>query len=424
MGTNRPAPIAVIAALIVAFAAAIYAWNYGRNAGGLDFYQFRAGAQVARDKSTINLYSGLTRHSAHEKLLQTAGAESPKLLEIARSRTELELYSTPFLYSTFGLFRGNYDRDLVAFQVVSLGAFIAGVLLSARAVGMGWAPALMLLAFTLTLFQPLKSEIRVTNVNSIQLAGVAGAIYLLRSNSPARSVAAAAILGLLLTFKPNTALVIPLLLFYRLMTRDRRRLLLDAGGLLAGTIAGIVVGSLYFGTADAWIQWLAAAKELAATRLSLEAGNIAPAESLLGLGSGVVTIVRLAICLIVAYVLYRGRNRDENVLVVGVGLLVYFLTAGLVWIHYLVLALPLIVVLLCDWSMARRMVGILSLTLIGADIWTAVLNVRTIKGEAVEVWLGLALLFSATLWRLVDRGGAAETPGVQPARSLAARRHV
>lgn len=383
-------------ALIVAFAAVAFAWHYSSKSEGLDFYQFRSGARVARQATTQNLYSVLTRTSAYDELLRGEAGESEKLRTAATARTELEFFSTPFLYATFGVFRGSYERDLLAFRIVSMIAFVAGMLLLARAARMRWAPALLPLAFTLLLFQPLKSELRVVNVNSLQLCAIGGAAFLIAADRRWKGFAGAALLGIVSAFKPNIAVVVPLLLAYRLITRDRARFLCELAGASAGGALAIVVGAMWFRSFGAWLQWLEAAKDLASTTLPLRSGNVAMLAKY--------PLIATALLLVIILVALRhGGHKEESVTVIGAGLLVYLLAGSLVWLHYLVLALPLVVALLTDASQARRGLAALALTLIGADIWTTLLNVNTHKGEALLLWIGLALLLVTTLWRFSSR---------------------
>ncbi|HEX6160744.1 MAG TPA: hypothetical protein VF111_11300 [Thermoanaerobaculia bacterium] len=382
--------------MFLALAAMAWAWYHTRASEGLDFYQFRAGGRLARQESIQNLYSPLTRVHAHDELMRGEALISEKLQRAASARAELELFSTPFLYATFGVFHHSYDDDLRAYRILSLIAFVAGVLLLARAARMRWVHALLLLAFLLLLFQPLKSELRVVNVNSLQLCAVGGAAYLLGGTARWKWLAGAALLGVVSAFKPNIAVVVPLLLAYRLIARDRLRFAYELAGAAAGGAFALLVGAMWFRSFGAWLQWFDAAKALASTPLPLESGNVAMFAR-----HSLVAAVALFVVILAAF--FFGRRDEESITIIGAGLLVYLLAASLVWLHYLVLALPLAIALLADGSNVRRAIGALALTLIGADIWTTLLTVETPKGEALVLWSGLALLLIAALWRFGTR---------------------
>lgn len=381
-GARRARAINTILALAVATTALVYSWSEGKLVAGLDFYQFWAGAQVARSPATANLYSPLTRATAYDAFVRRAQAESPRMLAIARMRTDFEFFSTPFLYTTFGVFGGRYDRDLFAYRVILLASFVAGVLLLGRAAGLTWAASLMIVAFGLTLFQPAKSDFRVLNVNSLQLLAVAASIRLAGGDDRRRWFAGAALLGVVAMFKPNIAIVVPLLLAYR--RRERARLLAEGAGVAAGVGVAFVASSIYFRSPSAWLQWLAAARGLAGTVLSRESGNFAPFANLGTAAPIAATVVLMAVTL------YCARRRGQSALVIGMGLLIYLVGATLVWIHYVILALPLAVALL---STRMRWPALLALTLVGGDLWNRTFGITSAIGEAVVCWLGLALLF-------------------------------
>lgn len=321
----------------------------------------------------------------------------------ASARDAFEFFSTPFLYATFGVFPHDYDSALVAYRIALLAALVAGVLLASRAVRLSWPAALLLLAFVLLLFQPVKSELRVLNVNSLQLAAIAAAMWLERRDTRASSIGTGALLGLVVAFKPNVAPVVPLLLAYRFITRDRARLAVEAAGVGAGAFGAFLIGSVYFGSAAAWLPWRVAAAQLAAQALQLASGNIGPAAMLAGkLGAMTTPFIALVLLAAVIIALSRSRRPDEGTLVIGAGVAIYLLSATLVWFHYLILAIPLTAPPLADASKPRRGLAILRITIAGADFWTTLFHVSTLHGEAVIAIAGLLLLFALAVWRLED----------------------
>lgn len=240
----------VIVALILAAGGLTYAWGLGSNAAGIDFYQFWAGAQVARRAGSA-IYESETRQSAAEEYLQRAYTRegSDRMLAAARARPKFEFFSTPFLYTCFGIFGGEeYDRDFLIYRVLCLAGTSAGVLLITRGVGLSPAVSLLLLAFLTTLFQPLRSDIRVGNVNQLQLLMAAGAIFL---HSRSR-FATGALLGLAAAFKPNVILAIPLVALrmdhgLEPVKDDRRSPVLDPSliaGAFTGALAAVAVSGL------------------------------------------------------------------------------------------------------------------------------------------------------------------------------------
>ena len=376
-----------VAAFVIAAAALYFVpWRMGNLAAGIDFYQFWAGSRLARQ--TPDLYSAETRQGQYAPFQEAAyqRGESNNLLVAARARTEFEFFSTPFLYTTFALLPDQYDTALLIFRVLSLLAFAAGVVLLARACGLSWAAGVVILAAVALLYEPLKSEVRVVNVNSVQLFLVALALFV---RSP---IATGALLAIVTAFKPNLAPVLPLLLIVRAIARDWTRLKLEAIGAIAGGAFAIIVSSIYCRGFSTWLQWFARAKTLASTLLPLDAGNVAPA---LRFASASIFIA-IALSIIV---LIRARRTQH---IIALGLLVYLLSATLVWLHYLILALPAAIALIGDRSKLWRTIGIVALSLVGLDVWMFVFRISDQRSMAVVLWIGLAILFGGCVVRARD----------------------
>ena len=408
--------------MLIAVASLVYAWR-GGDFPGLDFYQFWAGAQLAPEGGRF--YNPELPREQYRLFYERASALEPsgRMTEVASARDRFDFSATPFLYAAFGVFGERYERDLFIYRVLTLAAFCGGVLLFARAAGLSWAASSMLLAFTLTLFQPLKSEMRVGNVNSLQLFAIALAVWLARERDRRRAIATGALLAIVTAFKPNLAFVVPLLLAYRLITRDRLRLLWETIGAAVGAAFAVLVSSVYFRSFDCWIDWLSAARGVTTTVQPLSSGNVAPFLALATKygPTAMYAIAAVLLAVIIAALWCGARLRrafasprgapearttpaDLTPFVVALALLVYLLSATLVWLHYLILAVPAAIALIADTtSGTRRFIGILALTLIGDDLWLSLFGVHTASGEAVILWSGLALLFSASLWRLSTR---------------------
>jgi hypothetical protein len=408
--------VLTVAALLAAAVCVQFPWRTGNQAAGIDFYQFWAGGQLARQVD--NLYAKETRQERYQPFVQEAYNRegSNNLLVAARLRPEFEFFSTPFLYTAFALLPDRYDRALLIYRVLSLAALIGGVLLFARAAGLAWAGAGFVLAYVLSLFEAVKTEARVVNVNFVQLFAVGLAAWLLVGKERWRWIAGAAVLGIVTAFKPNLAPVIPLLLVYRLLARERARFLWEAIGAVAGVALAVVVSSAYFGGFDAWLEWLAAARELAGTLLPLDKGNVAmmlPIAQRWGSGTAyVVALVLFALAstagLQPARVVGGRLEAGGTPRALALGLLIYLLSATLVWLHYLVLAIPAAVVLIAGRSWVKKSLGIVGLTLVGLDLWMLVFPIRFQDTQVIVIWIGLGVLFAGSLIRTVSPYAASE----------------
>ena len=386
---------------MLALGGAWMSWRDSRLSAGIDFYQFWAGAQVARGPSQRSLFTEETRVAAAREFLSRAitTEKSDRMLAAARARPRFEFFSTPFLYTCFGGLGGSYDRDLAIFQILSLVSTVIALLLLGRVAGLTVTQALLLIAFVLTLFQPLKAEVRVGNVNQIQLLMLSGAIVIFARRLPGGDVLGGAILGIATMFKPNVALVVPLICALLLMRRDVPRLLRIMAGSLAGAGLAVLTSVIYFRSAHPWLEWFSAARELGQMTLSRTSGNVAMLLPLIAQWGGVVTVIAAILGVAVTLIVMRRNPAVDHVpFLIGMGMAIYLISASLVWLHYLVLALPLAVLLIGRGAPAQRVLGVVALTLMAADPWEKLFQVRTQGAETTIVTAGLLILFATALW--------------------------
>ena len=409
--TPKRVSAATVLSLLLACAAVVWAFRYSGRWAGLDFYQFWAGAQVARERDVANLYSMETRQTKGAEYLRRAQSSSDRMRVVAQARREFEFFSTPFLYTTFGTFSGDYERAYLTYRVLLLAAAIGAVLLLGRTGALTWAQTFLLLAFVLVLFEPFKSDIRVGNVNSIQLVVIAAAIFLERRVGGRNADAAAgALYGLVVAFKPNVLPLIPVLFAYRGVRREYRRLATQAAGVAVGIAGAVVAGSMYFRSPNAWLQWLTAARELASNARPFHEGNVAPVQLFSSMFGAPVAYAALAAVLLVIAVagwnFARASEKDTPLLMAGAALLLYLLSASLVWVHYLLLVLPLSVALMGEGgSYVRRIVAVIGTLFLAGTAW----NPATTSGEARLYWFGLGVILCTLIWRLNEREPVAVT---------------
>jgi hypothetical protein len=262
----------------------------------------------------------------------------------------LDATGSPLAYALVGwASTGNYDRDLLAFTVVSYLSFALAILTFCRTLGYSLAgTALAFTAFGMC-FTPLLSDVRVANLNQLQLLGLAGFVWTMQRGA---TLWAGAILGAIIVFKPLTVLVLLLLVAVRVM--DGRGLTRDhlLHGVAGGAVVALALGAAYFGSPLVWVEF---ARSLAGTLTAgypLAHGNFAPAAVLSAVIGVTVPMPAGALALVATLVvLWRTRGHavgstDETFLVVGAGTCLILLSSGLVWVHYYVLLIPLCLYLL------------------------------------------------------------------------------
>ena len=428
---NRLDITALLAALLAVLSLG-EAWRLSRQAPGLDFYQFWVGAQVAGRADLENFYSEESATRLGAEFLQRARVEegSRRRLAIAEHRQHLEFYSTPFLYSTFGLFAGGtYERDLLRFQLVSLACGFAALL------GLGllfrFPPAvgfLLVMLFTLG-FQPLRADLRASNVNQLQLAWLTLALWLLARPGDRSRFWAGIALGALLAFKPNTVYAVALLLVAWVLERRYGELRRMVAGLAVSGAGAFLLGSWTFGSFGSWFQWLHKLSNIPPEILPLGFGNFGLVRLLEETRGLHLAMPLTAFCMGLAlFAIFKGRRLKDGEssrelllrdgLTLGLGCLVTFLASPLVWQHYLLLVAPVLVVL---WARAQEQDDVvfallvsLGWTAVAISPWTSFFGLENLMHQAVLVNLGLVLLFGLTLRERMRLGESPSNVSVSP----------
>ncbi|MBK7644165.1 MAG: DUF2029 domain-containing protein [Planctomycetes bacterium] len=395
---------------MVALLALSSAWAFGERWPGIDFYQFWTAGRALREGRVTNVYTAQARAQLGEEgfqaALRTAGPEAAKKptleLQVAQYRRQMETFSTPLLYGVFGaIATGDYARDKNRWQHLAVLLHALAILLAAAAFELPLAAALFALGAFGLWFEPFAVDLGNTNVNALLGLSLAGALL---AHARGKHLAAGAILGLGIAFKPTLGLApLPLLLalgFAREWKLTGRLL----GGLAAGGLAGIVLGAWLGGGFGAWIHWAGELPKLLREGAAYE-DNFALARWLsdhlgLALGPGLVALV-LAPCALAAW---RARTRAPDARAcaawLATGALFALLTPGLVWIHYYELAIPALLCLVSGanpLALGAAVLGALALSAQLPGQWFGLVGT---KEQASLVLAGALLVFVALLARL------------------------
>jgi hypothetical protein len=257
-----------VLALILAISGILQAWDRTQRLGPIDYYHFWIVAQTVRQDRARDVYSHAGRTevallakiratedafvyvrelSAYQASLRT-GEEDP-----ARS---FQTLATPLLFAVIGsLSTGDYERDYLHFARLSLGLYVAGIAIFCRLLGYSARNGLLAIGFFTLACDPMRIDQQFGNVNEIQLGLVALALWALIKGRRAWRLAGAALLGVLVAFKPNLLLVPAGLLLAELFDRRFARLAELVAGLAVGAALGVAGGALYFGGLDIWLSW-------------------------------------------------------------------------------------------------------------------------------------------------------------------------
>lgn len=414
MTSGRTSAIAL--AILLGMTGAVSFWSTARASAGIDFYQMWIGGRMARE--TRRFYAPETRERMGEHYRREAVEEggSPRFIAVATYRRNLEVLSTPLLYTLYSPLRGSYERDLLLFQIVVFLSLLAWVALFARA--FGWHPlmTLLLLAFMLLAFEPIRSDARVANMNHVIILLLAVAAWL---TIKGRFAAAGALLAIATLTKPYVILAIAVSWLFWAVRRRWRDLARHATGVaVAGTVAAMG-SSLYFRSPTIWPEWLAAFRSMPGEMIALEAGNIALVVVLRELtGLSLSFPLLLAVGAVTAFFAFRWKpGREADVAAIALGCVAFQFGSPLVWVHHLLLTVPLIMFLLRPHGIAetprnagrRQIAGAVALALIAVEPWARA--VPTMIQVAAFVNVGLVIAYAASLHDLARSAASSVQEG-------------
>jgi hypothetical protein len=331
--------------VLLALAGTVSLWLTARSSAGIDFYQMWLGGRASAN--TPDFYSPAARERLGREYLERARTEepSPRRLAVAQYRQQLETLSTPMLYMAFSAFRGTYEFDLFVFQVLVFASLICWVGIMTRLYRYPLMAALALYGFLTLVFEPVRSDIRVVNMNHMILLLISGAmVFTFRRNY----AAAGALLALAALLKPYTILVFPLTYACWLVRGRWRDTGVHLAGAAAACIAAIFASSVHFRSSRIWLEWLSDFRAMPAAMVPLELGNFAFARLIKELSGFDIAVAVLLILggATVAIARTSSSSVHTDLLVIGLGCVLFQFASPLVWVHHLLLSVPLIAYLL------------------------------------------------------------------------------
>lgn len=349
-------------------------WRFHQQWEGFDFYTIWSTSQAAAELSPINFYRPDHRPALRrgiEDLVRRNLDSSPRIIQAAVRRDVMDFkgFTSPLMFALFaGVFTGDYERDYQRWFWLRLVAVVGGLTLACLALGYPATALLAVLAFFLWRYEPLLSDLRVGNVNQLQLALMGLSVWLLvrTPRSPKAAIGAGATLALLVALKPNTAFIPMLLVVYWIANRQMRTFWLAGGGAVLGLGLAVLAGLAAFGSATLWLDWLPGTLRAAQSHYPVAAGNFSLVILIEAHTGAYLPFQVMALALLAAGAsIWRARSPaaaggDDRsgesarmALVVGVGATLPLISAALVWVHYLMLSLPLSLVLLRELAQGR-----------------------------------------------------------------------
>lgn len=336
---------------------------------GIDFYQFW-GVSKAQKFSEHDLKSPYKEHEKYAEILSayTDRSSDVRLKEAnGYHRQAMDLTGTPLFYAVFALLPVNYTFAFGIYQALQIVLFIASVVLLASIYNEHKSGFLLLALLLVLIYEPLLSDLRVGNFNSIQLFALVLLIMFAKrvassNNNPLiPSVVFMCTLVFITLMKPNLSLV-TLLLAVHLWALHGTRIFFRALVVSVAFFALLIaLTSLQFNSWMVWMDWLNYINGVDGTKLSypISQGNYATVLLLSGLFDKSSFVIRILVgCALLFSVvsavimsLSEDKSNMEGIwqsaieslrnphLVVAAGITATLILSPLVWYHYYLLSL-------------------------------------------------------------------------------------
>lgn len=344
---------------------------------GFDLYQYWVGGDIVRtyrdSKNTARLdfYSQKTFDEVGEQYWRQSQRTSFRQKRAADSRRVLHTVATPFLYWLFSLgSRVDYDVFYHYFVPATLICLYGTLAALAWVFRYSWTGIGATILFA-SLSTAVYSDMRVINLNGPQIAVFT--IYILIRHLARRSarptpwtIVSGGIIGLLIAYKPNLALLALLLGLGRLLS-ERRAFLSELIGVLAGFSAAVVISSLTFGGLQCWIEWFHAAGAVGSRPvIPTSYGNISLTRTIVEWTGHDITmpLTLFVVAIATGAVWFGGRGGDStskdiefrrDLCMLGLAGPATWMVSGFAWLHYPIQAFPFLV--LAGSRLPRRGLG-------------------------------------------------------------------
>jgi len=217
--------------------------------------------------------------------------------------------------------------------------------------------------FTASYFAPVLTDIYAGNVNQIQLFAIALFIFFTVRERP---LLAGLAIGAITMLKPTTITVLPLIVIAGVADRDYRQMLRTLLGSSIAAGASFLVSIAYFEDPAIWFKFVNSLHStLDGARYPLQDGNYSLSALIFGATGGTSTIIPLLLLAVFSYILFATRRKPATVTssasskeadgiwrmhaafaVGGGGCSIMLLSSPLVWAHYYLLLLPLLLYLI------------------------------------------------------------------------------
>ncbi len=359
-------PLLVITVLLL-LNTMLFHWQASTQSVTIDFFSTWAIGQSLKLNPRASIYERETQNTMASVLQHDAGlpdsSQQQRLGTVTASRLYDngmgEVVGTPLLYAIISfLSSGHYDTDRELFIICSSLSFIAAIVILCYLLRFSLLATALAAVFFSAYYSPIVSDMRVGNINQIQLLLVSLVILSMAKFQP---FLAGLILAIGIMLKPNIALVsVAATTLYCVDKRYEKVLSLFLGGCV-GMAISLVASVGYCGAGATWSEFLKSLPRTLGLAQNINDGNYAlPAVIYRAtkMRPSLVIFCVLLASMGCTMVLTRRRcssggasaesDREmepqralhDAFAAGGLGCAIMLLSANLIWLHYYVLLIP------------------------------------------------------------------------------------
>jgi hypothetical protein len=328
---------------------------------GTDYYQYWVAGQAVGMEDVKSIYGEADRKMLREKFLSkaetlAAGRPTPQLIS-AKGHGDLELFSTPLMYSLFAAITvGDYEKDYRNFKIICVFVILISLITLCHLFELSLAETMIMICLLTWLSGSYIADIRVGNVNQILIGLLTLFLWLKhRSQFVLRNIFGGFVLGFAVIFKPTISIAAVLLVAVWLIDKQYKTILRQSFGFCLSACASLLITGYYFRSLQCWTEWLGIIKTMDSWNIPIYMGNQSLSRLILEWnGKDVSMILLIGLLIITIVVAWFGRSRSSaktdadfhrESLAVGMGCVIMLLASNLAWLHYYILAAPLLLYL-------------------------------------------------------------------------------
>jgi len=361
--------IASIVSLCLILCALLQIYHFTYKQAGYDFYHLWIYGQEVKGPDVHDFYSNEFAGFVERKYLQKALKNEDDSRFRKAALWNAKMYeqvhlpdSTPLLYASLAtISSGDYDCDLLIFQFASTLIFCIAIYAIGRALGNNISTVLIAMSFILLFWSPFHNDTQVANLARIQ-SGILVACILIWRYFDNRSafIVGGALLGISVLLKPNiigVPISLAIVWFFR---RRYYKLIFVAVGAFSGGLLALTYSAVYYGSLTCWLSWFEVLVGVQKNAGPIGMNNLSLAclvDHYFGIDISIEIFLGLLSSLILCC--WHARRKEvqvhtnsatsgfiEDLLGMGAGLIMIFMSFNIVWDHYFLLLIPVLLALI------------------------------------------------------------------------------